>query len=792
MRDFQLILCTICFAAILSGASFCAATEPVAAPAAIEFFEKKVRPLLHKHCFECHASDSATLQGGLLLDSASGLHAGGDSGAAVIAGKPAESLLIEAVEYGPDSMQMPPKGKLADAEIDVLKTWVTSGAVFPGDTKTSPSSKQKGIDYARGKQFWSFQPASPQKLPVVRRTSWPRQRIDHFILARMEAAGLAPSAEARRSVLIRRVYFDLVGLPPTREEVEQFVQDKRPGAYQRLIDQLLASPRYGERWARMWLDLARYSDRTASWLQKGGQPHLYRDWVIQAFNTDMPYDEFVHRQLATDMMPQTGPADRAALGFLGLSPTYWKELKLPSEIIKVIVADEWEERVDATGRTFLGLTIACARCHDHKFDPIGASDYYAMAGVFASCHPAELPIISDELYEPVAAAKKKVETLQKQLTALKKKKPAPAGEITRLQQQIAELQQTPHYNTPLAKALSEESIQVLRAGKRADQGTRITYKPQPQDLSVFIRGDPNRPGKPAPRQFLRVLSKDQPQPFTQGSGRLELAHAITRQAAPLTARVIANRIWTHHFGQGLVRTPSNFGQMGERPSHSQLLDDLAARLIENNWSIKKLHREILLSATYRQQSRTTPAASNIDPQNRLLHRMNRRRLDVEAWRDAMLYASGQLSVTMGGPSVDVEEKSNRRRTIYGTIHRRDMSKMLQIHDFPDPTSHSPQRTPTVTALQGLYVLNGPLLQSQAAALADRITATKVENSKDKQAVLRQRIFTAYWLTYSREPLPHEVQTGIEFLQSHNAAQRTAAWRQYAHALLGSNEFLFVD
>jgi len=735
------------------------------------------------------------VQGSLKLDTAAGLLAGGDSGPALVAGKPAESLLMEAVEYGPDSMQMPPKGKMQPAEIAVLKQWIATGAHYPGDTNVAPSAKNKGVDYAQGRKFWSFQPVSRQPLPVVKQSDWPQQRIDQFVLARLENAGLVPSAAASRKVLLRRVYFDLTGLPPSREDVQRFTADTSPGAYQRVVDRLLASPRYGERWARPWLDLARYSDRTASWLYKAGQPHLYRDWVVQAMNRDMPYHQFVQRQLATDLMPQTGAADRAALGFLGLSPTYWKELKLPAEIIKVIVADEWEERVDVVSRTFLGLTVACARCHDHKFDPIGADDYYALAGVFASSRQVERPAIDDKLYKPVATAKQKVAALTRKLAALKKKKPAVPVEIEKTQAEITALQKTPHYNTPMVNALSEEAVYVVRAGKRADEGTKINYRSGPRDLSVFIRGDPNRPGKPVPRRFLRVLSAGEPEPFKQGSGRLELAESITGAAAPLAARVMVNRVWKHHFGQGLVSTPSNFGQMGERPSHPQLLDDLAARLIGSNWSLKQLHREIVVSATYQQQSFRKPQAANIDPENRLLHRMNRRRLDVEAWRDAMLFASGELDLQTGGPSAEVEAAGNRRRTLYSTIHRRDMSKMLQIHDFPDPTSHSPQRAPTVTALQGLYVLNGPLLQTQAAALAARIEkqlppATGPAASNVTR--LRQGITTAYWLAYSRPPEPHEVETGLNFLGNRHGAALRAAWRQYAHALLGSNEFLYID
>jgi hypothetical protein len=404
--------------------------------------------------------------------------------------------------------------------------------------------------------------------------------------------------------LIRRLYFDLIGLPPSPEEVQRFVRDDSPTAYERLVDRLLMSPQYGERWARMWLDKARYSDETASWLDNTGEEHLYRDWVVKAFNEDRPYDEFVHRQLATDLMPESDPQDLPALGFISLSPTYWKELKLPCEIIKVIVADEWEERVDAVSRTFLGLTVACARCHDHKFDPISSEDYYALAGVFASSQRAERPLMPESDYAPVRAAKAEVAKLEAEIAKLKSEKPEPKEKLEELSAKIEAIKSgTPLYHAPLASALSEESLYVVRAGKLAEEGTKLEYRPGPRDLPLFVRGDPNRTGPIVPRRFLTVLSPDgTPELFKNGSGRLELAQAITTDAAPLAARVMVNRIWLEHFGRGLVETPSDFGKQGARPTHPELLDDLSARFIAGGWSIKDLHREIVLSATWQQSS----------------------------------------------------------------------------------------------------------------------------------------------------------------------------------------------
>ncbi len=764
------------------------ADDPAARPAAsatdIEYFEKKIRPLLANRCFSCHSSKAKSVKGGLKLDSDGALFAGGDSGPAVVAGDPEMSLLIQSIRYDKDAdFQMPPKGRLPAEEIAELTAWVKRGAPFPPDTNPAPQ-KDGGIDFAAAREFWSFRPAEEQALPQTKAANWPQQRLDHFVLAAMEQKGLVPSAEADRATLLRRLSFDLIGLPPTPEEVAAFVNDTSANAYEKQVERLLRDPHFGERWARVWLDLARYTDTTASWLYSTGQAHLYRDWIVQAMNEDMPYDDFVHRQLATDLMSKTGPEDTPALGFLGLSPNYWKELQLPTEIIKVIVADEWEEQIDAVSRTFLGLTVACARCHDHKFDPITTHDYYALAGVFASCRISERPVISETLYEPVKKAREEVAKLEKQLTELKKKKPEPAEEIATLTAKIAELKKsTPHYDSPMTPALTEESLYVERKGKTAQEGTKLVYKPGAQNLNLFIRGNPNRPGEIVPRRFLQVLSSEAPQPFQNGSGRLELAQAITGEASSLAARVMVNRIWLAHFGRGLVTTPSNFGQSGERPLNPALLDDLAARFIENGWSLKQLHREIVLSATYRQSSRVDDSKSKIDPDNRWLSRMNRRRLVVESWRDAMLSASGELDPAIGGPSVSLTDAKNFRRTIYCTIHRREMSTTLLTHDFPDPTAHSPQRLSTTTALQGLYALNGPLLLDRAEALSRRLAADIPEGDTE-------RIQFAYRLMFSREATPRETEIGLAFLGETTGADRTTAWTQYAHVLLASNEFLY--
>jgi hypothetical protein len=763
------------------------ANNPAAhSPAEIEFFEKKIRPLLHTHCYECHSASAKNLKGSLRVDHLEALLAGGDSGPAIVPGKPEESLLIDSVRYGEDSYQMPPKGKLAAGEIALLVEWVERGAPFPAaEVAAGPQNNQ--IDFEAGRKFWSFQPVKKHPAPHVANAAWPRRSIDTFILAAQERAELTPAPAASRAVLLRRLSFDLIGLPPTPEQIERFVADRSPEAYERVVEELLASPRFGERWARLWLDLARYTDTTESWLEKTANAHLYRDWVIQAMNEDKPYNVFVRQQLAADMVEGGDPKDLAALGFLGLSPTYWKELKLPPDIIKVIVADEWEERVDTVSRTFLGLTVACARCHDHKFDPISNEDYYALAGIIASCRMAAKPLISESDYAPVRIAQAEVAKLGKELEALTKKNPQPETEIAALKEQIEQIKtNTPNFDTPLANVMVDETLHVVLAGNTPQAGTRLEYKPEPMDMAINIRGNPNRLGPVVPRRFLTVLARPDAEDYHLGSGRLELANSIVEDAASLTARVIVNRIWQAYFGQGLVSTPSNFGKLGTPPTHPELLDDLTARFLEHRWSLKWLHREIVLSAAYRQSSQFDAQNFQKDPDNRWLWRMNRKRLSVEAWRDAMLLCTGQIDLTVGGKSVDLERADNHRRTIYCTVHRREPSKLLALYDFPDANSHSPQRINTATPLQGLYVLNSPDLDSLSTALAQRI---QTEAGTQDLIFQLQRM---YAITFGRAATDNEVELSTKFLSPDGGAPTAEAWRQYAHALLGSNEFLYVD
>ena len=778
-------------ACVGAGAGAVAGAEPPREQ--IEFYEQKIRPLLAKRCYECHSEKADPVQGGLRLDSRGGMQAGGDSGPAVVAGRAGESLLLEAIEYESDRVQMPPEGKLPEREIALLREWVERGAPMPLDTSTL--AQRTEIDFEAGRQFWSFQPVAAREVPAGRGAGWAAGRLDRFVLAALEARGLTPSDAADRRTLLRRLSFDLTGLPPLPDDIDEFAgadMDGFPGAdgpaTAKWVDRLLASPHYGERWGRYWLDLARYSDKTASWLSSIESAWLYRDWVVGALNEDMPYDDFVRRQLATDLMPETGPDDTPALGFLGLSPVYWKELMLDPEVIKGTVAEEWEERIDAVGRTFLGLTLACARCHDHKFDPISTEDYYALAGVMAGTRLTDRPIIPEDQAAVVRQAEECVRLLEEQIKRLDAESMLTeddAGRAERLKEQIAAIAaSTPHYGTPWTHAVDEAAVYVLADGPNA---TRLEYKSgEARDLHVQIRGNPSNPGPLVPRRFLTVLSDGTPDSFGSGSGRRELAEAIVTDAAALAARVIVNRIWEHHFGRGLVDTPSDFGSQGSRPTHPELLDDLAARFIEHGWSIKWLHREILLSAAYRQSSRHDAAKFAIDPENRWLWRMPRRRLEIEPWRDAMLAATGALERRIGGPAIDLKDAGNHRRTIYGKVDRYDLNEMLRIHDFPDPLAHSPARPPTTTALQQLFVLNGPLIELQAQALAERVTTACPDD-------VPGQIRLAYRLLYGREASEDELRLGAEFLGGEGGSESPAEfWPQYAQVLLGSSEFLFVD
>ncbi len=758
--------------------------------AEFEFFEKKIRPVLTEKCYACHSSKAKSPMGGLVLDTREGLIKGGATGPAIVAGKPDESRLVLALRYLDNRFRMPPAGKLADSTIADFEKWISMGAPDPRLAAAAAAKPVAGIDFAKGRRWWAFQPVQESTAPKVSRSDWPRKKIDSFVLAKLDENKLAPSPEADGRMLIRRASFDLTGLPPSYEETEAFVADNAPDAYERLVEKLLASPRYGERWARYWLDVARWAeDHPTS--EATNQPHpfawRYRDWVIEALNRDVPYDRFIKQQFAADLMPGFEPADMRALGYIGNSPMYHKDLRLSTEVIGTLAADDWDERVDAVSRGLLGLTVACARCHDHKFDPISAKDYYALAGVFASTWLVKRPIVAmdkaaegklvwdhEKLYRVGGASRNLNEFDTISAEAVK--------QVIRMKEEVAELKkELEKIDTPLTHAIIDCGVWI---GALDPTVTWIELKPgQPRDLPVFIRGNVATAGEIVPRRFLTVLSKGTPEPFKKGSGRLELAEKIVGEGAPLSSRVIVNRVWGWHFGRPLVGTPSDFGAQGELPSHPELLDDLSARFIANGWSFKWLHREIMLSAAYRQSGRRVDAAYRADPSNKWLWRTNPRRLDVEAWRDAILKVAGTLDVKMGGPSADLEARDNTRRSVYGKISRSRVHPLLRLYDFPDSTQHSPGREITTTPVQQLFVMNSEFFQNQAAALIGSVDAGRTDS---------ERVRTLYRRVFSRDPTPKEADLGLSFLAKGREQFGHEPWNEYAQALLGSNEPIFLQ
>jgi hypothetical protein len=915
-----------------------------ASPSAdLEFFEKKVRPVLDASCFSCHGPKK--MRGGLRLDSRAALLRGGDSGPAVVPGQPEKSLLIQAIRYHKDDLRMPPKEKLPDPVIRDLTTWVERGAHWPETVLAEGAGGMRapGTPITEAdRAFWSFRPVADPPLPAVRDSNWPRKPLDRFILAKLEAKGLRPVAPASREALIRRVTFDLIGLPPTPAEVEAFVNDRSPVAYERLVERLLASPAYGEKWARHWLDVARYGEDQAHTFQARVYPqgYRYRDWVVRAFNADLPYDEFIRYQIAGDLLGQEpakvvaasraaagvglGSADLptrtdseaeredrlAALGFFALGPVYYND----AGEVGAAEAAELDDRIDTLSRGFLGLTVACARCHDHKFDPITVQDYYGLAGVFRSSQyqlgllgPAEevrrYQAAKDRLAEQEATLKKYTDTeairlseklagqtaayavaawklhthrqanpgvradqvaREEKLTAgildrftdyllgptaagrpwlagwrqavqgLKPTDPAALSQVDEaaraLQNQIQELlakqreaarggkaltaEQTRAHQELFGRrgvfqlapaqlaslrgpedtaALNEMKARVEQARKEVPPALPTVHtltEAEPADMPIYQRGNPRKPGAPAPRRFLSVLSRDEGARFTKGSGRLELAECIASRDNPLTARVLVNRVWLQFFGKGIVGTPSNFGSLGERPSHPELLDHLARRFMERGWSLKELHREILMSATYQLSCARDDSNEAADPANKLYWRMDRRRLAVEAWRDALLSVAGNLEQRLGGPPADLNQSGNRRRTIYGAVSRHNLSGLLRLFDFPDPNLTSEKRPATIVPLQQLFVLNSDFMVEQSRSLARRLQA----ESSDE----RSRIRAAYQLLYGRPARDAEVELGLEFLTAPEALApgetkpALTRWEEYAQVLLSANEFTFVD
>ena len=761
----------------------------------IEFFERRIRPVLVEQCEGCHSSSLSEPMGGMVVDSRDGLLAGGATGPALVPGDADASLLLKALGYLDPVLKMPPTGKLPDRVIEDFRTWIASGAADPRSEPSKPvgeaaSADGPGTPIEEGRRWWAFQPLREKLAPEASDPEWTQRKVDAFVLAKLDANGMQPSPPADPRTLIRRAFLDLTGLPPSFEETEAFASDPSMDAYSDLIDSLLRSPRYGERWGRYWLDVARWAeDHPTSEATNRPFQHAwrYRDWVIEAINKDIPYDRFIRMQFAADLLPGFEPSDMRALGYLGNAPVYHKDRRLSRDVIETIASDDWDERVDAVSRGLLGLTVACARCHDHKFDPITAKDYYALAGVFASTWQVNRPMVAleseraewltwqhEKLYRTkgVFGNLKDLDTVAEELHAeILAMKP----EYERLELELSA------YEVPMTPAVIDCGVWVDGSTPTV---TRMDLRPaQPRDLPVFVRGNVANPGEIVPRRFLSVFEQGDPTPFEQGAGRLELADKIVGEAGPLAARVWVNRVWGWHFGKHLVRTPSDFGTQGQDPTHPDLLEDLAARFVANGSSLKWLHREIMLSATYRQSSRENPAVSAADPTNRMLWRMNPRRLDIEAWRDSILLASGDLNLAGGGPSSEVDSPDVARRSVYSRISRGRLHPVLQLYDFPVPTQHSPIRQVTTTPLQQLFVLNSGWMQERGRSLAKA-----VESATDRS----DRIRALYRRAYGRNPSTAEVELGLGYLDDRRAEIGREPWDEYAHSLLAANEISFLN
>ena len=718
-------------------------------PQAAAFFENQIRPLLVGSCFKCHGPKKQ--QGGLRLDSRAALLQGGDSGPAIVPGAPKHSRLIQAIRHSGD-LKMPPKKKLTAEQVAALTRWIEMGAPWVG---SQAATTRGGTITTEERKFWSFQSVGNPPVPAVKDVSWPLTEVDCFILARLEAKGLKPVKPTDRRTLLRRATFDVIGLPPTPEEVDAFVADRSPDAFARVVDRLLSSPHYGERWGRHWLDVVRYADtagETADYPVP--EAYLYRNYVIDSFNRDKPYDQFLREQVAGDILAQKAPRDKyaelvTATGFLAVSRRFGFD---PQNYQHLTIQDT----IDTLGQAVLGLSLGCARCHHHKFDPVTTTDYYALYGIFDSTRYAF----------PGSEEKKRPADFPSLL---------PAAE--------AEARRKAKQTVPVAYAVSEGTGHNVRIHKR---------------------GEPLQLGDEAPRRFLEILGGNPLPSQEKGSGRLQLAQWLTRPSNPLTARVLVNRLWQHHFGRGLVATSNDFGTRGRRPTHPQLLDHLAHRFMADGWSIKAMHRLLMLSRTYQLSSESESRLAEADPANELHGRFDRQRLDAETIRDALLAVGGNLDPSRGGahpfPPVGrwgftqhnpfTAVYSSNRRSVYLMTQRLKRHPFLALFDGPDPNASTDRRLNTTVPTQALFLMNDPFVHEQSAGFARRILAARAEE--------RSRLEWAYEVALARKPTADETREGLDFLlrYSHLLGQTgpsaPQAWAAFARTLLARNEFLFVD
>ncbi len=773
-------------------------------------FETHVRPILDEHCLKCHGSTKQWAS--LRLDSRDAILKGGDSGPAAVAGEPNESLLIRAVRHDDENLKMPQDDKLTDAQIEILSSWVKSGLAFPA---ASAASKRH-----RDPNHWAFISPAEVAIPPVQNSAWPQSDLDRFVLARLEAEGLSPAPKADKQALIRRVTFDLTGLPPAPAEISAFLHDERPEAYPELIERLLSSPAYGERWGRHWLDIARYADSNG--LDENvahGNAWRYRDYVVRSFNADKPFDQFIREQLAGDQLEASSDELRnellTATGFLSIGPKVLAEVNMPKMRMDIV-----DEQIDTVGRVFLGMTFGCARCHDHKFDPIDTADYYGLAGIFKSTrtmdtytkvakwheHPlksAEATQMQADYEAQVAAKKMAIETTVKSADEALQAS-LPDGAIL---PESKESQYPEETRTTLTK-LREELAALEKAPPELPTSMGVT-EDEIVDVPIHVRGNPSRLGDVVPRHVPAVM-KGPEMPGFSGlhSGRRELAEWLVNDHHPLTSRVLVNRVWRWHFGRGLVASADNFGLLGEKPSHPELLDWLAKEFIHRKWSLKEMHRVILLSNTYQQSTHVSSEAATADPDNRLWSRFPVRRLAAEEIRDSLLFVSGQLDATMGGSllkvknrgylfdhtSIDTTDYNSARRSLYLPVIRNNVFEMFQLLDFPDPAVPTGDRATTTVAPQALMMMNSDFVMQAADALAGRVLTTDSTDS--------ERVKEIYVTCLGREPSDDEISQDLQLIQDtlqtfssdarSDKDRLTAAWSVACQVVLASSEFVYLQ
>jgi len=783
----------------------------------VGYFEKSVRPLLANRCVSCHSGDEP--KSGLRLDTVAGIRKGGKRGMPLIPGKPAQSLLIRAVQHD-GNLKMPPLNKLPAAEVAILTAWVQAGAAMPASDFVLAAKQPASA------RHWAFQPIENPTIPRLAGRQ-PANPIDAFIQKSLIESGLRPASSADKRTWLRRVSFDLVGLPPTPEEIEAFFRDDSPDAPARVVDRLLASPHYGERWGRHWLDLARYAD------SNGMDENLvqanawrYRDYVVDSFNSDKAFNQFILEQIAGDLLPAGESHDSLiATGFLSLGPKMLAEddpVKMQMDIV--------DEQIDTIGKAFLGMTFGCARCHDHKFDPISMSDYYALAGIFKSTK------VMDH-FKVVARWSERSIATKTQLEARRTADEAIAGKRIDVQnaerilsrflwanagQYIALVGQAHRVPTPAlprekgsVKDLAQ-AVKVLRDEKAAMEKAApalpeamAAAEGKVENLRIHLRGNHLTLGAEIRRGVPQILAGAQPPTMpAKQSGRLQFAEWLASPGHPLTARVIVNRVWNWHFGAGLVRSTDNFGVLGDKPSHPELLDWLARQFIEDGWSIKTLHRRIVLSETYWQSTKWSAEGVDKDPENRLLWRFNRQRLDAESVRDALLAAGGNLDRAMRGslmqgnnrayvpgyPNGIYDRYDFPRRSIYLPVVRSMLYDVFQAFDFADPSTANGERVSTTVAPQALFAMNSKLMHDQSRNFAERL----IRQSPSPSEAIRR----AYEIALGRPPSMVEVHRAEAFLKSVTtqlqaqkllpAETELRSWQSFCRALLSCNEFFFIE